>query len=331
MSPQRTRRRAPLGSILALAVLALLAAAAYPLLRDGELEVPFTGRILRFGGEAQAATRDDGRVPVVMAARAIEAYARVDRNDLIDPRQGDFAVMRMSPDRIEREGILTDLSQIVGRVMARDKRPGFVFTERDFLPVGTRPGITAGIPEGKRGVRLEANDVQGLVELNAGDRFDLLATLPVETKPPGQANALGGAFAAQSANQAALEGLDRQARVSVLVQNGTIVSPMRTRAVPTSNASLTRGQFTSTRPVQEVVIAVSPEEVAPLMEALAIGAKVVSVPRSGRPGDPIDSVTPERKPRSPFEHRAGGFVMVETFDSSGRRMVAVPRGENVPQ
>jgi hypothetical protein len=236
--------------------------------------------------------------------------------------------VRMSAERIEQEGVITDLSQILGRVLARDKRVGYVFTERDFLPEGTRPGVTAGIPEGKRGVRLEANDVQGLVELNVGDRFDLLASLPVEHKGPSAAvAAIGGAFAAQSANQAALDGLDRQARVTVLVQSGTIVRPMRTRAVPTSNASLTRGQFTSTRPVQEVVIAVAPEEVAPLMEALAVGAKVVCVPRSGRPGDPLDSVTPERRPKSPYEQHAGGFVMVETFDVNGRRMVAVPRGE----
>src|SRR5437762_4819081 len=79
---------------------------------------------------------------------------------------------------------------------------------------------------------------------------------------------------------------------------------MTTRQIPVANNSMTQGLIVRTKPVQEVVIAVSPIEVAHLTEALAIGADISCVPRSGRPDDPYDSVTPESNPWSPF----GGTV-----------------------
>ena len=63
---------------------------------------------------------------------------------------------------------------------------------------------------------------------------------------------------------------------------------------------MTNGMVVRTKPVQEIVIAIAPEEVAHLTEALAVGASVECVPRSGSPDDPKNSVTPELRPWNPY-------------------------------
>src|SRR5262249_14493752 len=119
-----------------------------------------------------------------------------------------------------------------------------------------------------------------------------------------------------------------------------IVEPMTTRQVPTLQSSLTHeGGGIRMRPVQEVVIAIDPEEVARLTEALAVEARVSMVPRSGRPDDPPDSTTPDLQPVSPFNGPgsravdadvagaadAGAFTVVETIMGQKHALTAVPR------
>ena len=86
--------------------------------------------------------------------------------------------------------------------------------------------------------------------------------------------AVGGAYGAQLALQARLSNWQKQATVHVLVQNGVIVEPLVTRQVPVFSRSLTQGGITRMRPVQEAVIAVEPDEVARLTEAMAVDARV---------------------------------------------------------
>src|ERR1700681_3066398 len=74
--------------------------------------------------------------------------------------------------------------------------------------------------------------------------------------------------------------------------------------VRVSSTALTSGLVLRTKPVQEIVIAIDPDEVAHLTEALAVGANVECVPRSGSPRDPKDSVTPELRPWNPFSGTA---------------------------
>ena len=78
----------------------------------------------------------------------------------------------------------------------------------------------------------------------------------------------------------------------VIVQNGVVVSPITTRFIPTSSSSLTAGQVNGTRPVQEMIIALAPSEVAPLMAAIRLEADLTCVARSGHPDDPAESLTP---------------------------------------
>lgn len=275
-----------------------------------------------------------GLVAVPVAARAIPAYTRVVRDHFWNPQAQRLAVVYLPPTSVTPE-MLTRLGDILGRVVDHEKPSGFVFTEADFLPKGTREGLVAGIPPGKRALRVESEKVDGLFGLRAGDRFDLVATLPIDAKGGQSAFDVGGAYGAQLALQARLSNWQKQATVHVLVQNGVIVEPLVTRQVPVFSRSLTQGGITRMRPVQEAVIAVEPDEVARLTEAMAVDARVSTVPRSGQPGDPQDSVTPDLRPVSPFAAPSGGaaaqgapagpFSMVEHISGGQRGLMAVPK------
>ena len=243
-----------------------------------------------------------GLVPVPVSAIAIPAYTKVTRDHLWDTTKQDLSVVWMRPEAIQKE-IVRGLDKIIGRVMDHDKMSGYAFTEADFLPPGTRPGLVAGIPAGKRAMRLDAEKLQGLVGLRRGDRFDLISAIAIS---PGAA-AFGGTgiYAQQMQMQANLSNWTKQATVRVLVQNGVVVEPLTTRQVPIANRTLTQGTIVRTKPVQEIVIAVDPVEVARLSEALAVDAEINCVPRSGRPDDPYESRTPGIAPLNPFTGQGG--------------------------
>jgi hypothetical protein len=52
------------------------------------------------------------------------------------------------------------------------------------------------------------------------------------------------------------------------------------------------GQRTSTKPVEELVIAIDPEEIAELTAAMKLDATITCVARSGNPEDTTESITP---------------------------------------
>ena len=282
-----------------------------------------------------------GLVPVPTPARAIPAYTKVTRDHFWDPRTQQLSYVYLPPQAVTRD-MLVKLSDVLGRVLDHDKQPGYVFTESDFLAKGTREGVVAGIPAGKRAIRVPADKVDGLYGLHAGDRFDLVATMPIDaTKGGGQNFNFGGVYAQQLALQARLSNWQKQATVRVMAQNAVVVEPMITRQVPVFSSSLTQGATTRMKPVQEIVIAIDPDEVARLTEAMAVDAKISCVPRSGRPDDPADSVTPDLRPVSPFAGpgtaaftassspssgtSAAPFSTVETISGTKRELTAVPR------
>ncbi len=305
------------GVLLAGGCFALYAALRTPELRDLGLE---------------PLVRPEGHVGVPISGRAIPAYKKLTRDDLWDAQRGRLAVTFIPEAQVGEA--LWDLSKILGRVLDHDKPAGYAFTERDFLPRGTRPGLVAGIPAGKRALRLEAEKIGGLVGLSPGDRFDVVATQPVDPQAaqPDALN-LGGAYGALLSRQLALQSQTlgrQQAIVRVVVQSGVVVSPLETRNVPVSSSSLTSGMRTTTRPVQEMVIAIDPREVAPLTEAMAVEARLTCLPRSGLPDDPKDSVTPGSTPdlRLPGAVSGGGQVpplaVLDRIQGDKRDLQAVP-------
>jgi len=291
----------------------------------------------RFGSSAPSTA---GLIAVPTPAATIPAYARVRRDHLWDRANGRLAMLYLPPQTVTRE-MLVDISDVIGRVLEQAKEPGYVFTESDFLPRGTREGIVAGIPAGKRAIRISADRVDGLFGLHAGDRFDILATMPIAASGGGRTFNFAGPYSQEVALQAQLSNWDKQATVRVIVQSAVIVEPMTTRGVPIYQSSLTEGGTARTRPVQETVIAVSPDEVALLTEAMAVEARLTTIPRSGRPDDPAGSITPDLRPFSPFATPGGGgpgsvdsrrsddeedtFRVVETIMGQKRSLTAVPR------
>jgi len=272
----------------------------------------------------------EGLIAVLTPARPIPAYTRITRDHLWNPQTGQLSVIHLPPGAVTPE-MLRNLSDVIGRVLDHEKTPGYVFTEADFLPPGTREGLVAGIPAGKRAVRLTADEVEGLYGLRMGDRFDLLATLPIEVRGGGSdAFDLAGVYGDQMALEARLSNWQKQATVRVIVQNGVIVEPMTVRGVPTVGSSLRDAGAARVRPVQEAVVAIDPSEVALLTEAMAVDARIMTVPRSGRPDDPAASTTPPLQPVSPFaeDESAGGdtdFTVVETILGQKRALTVVPR------
>lgn len=290
-----------------------------------------------------------GKVRVLISARAIEPYARVTRDDLFDTRRGAFSFIDLDEAFVSENGVLVGTNGIVGRVMARAKRPGFAFTEADFLPKGTRPGLAGGIPPGKRALRIDVELVRGIIGLNPGDRFDLIAARDIESPRPsavvtraGEGPSFSGVYSdllPKSAGAPSSKGAKR-ARVDVIVQNGVVVSPIETRFIPTSSSSLTGGQVNATRPVQEMIIALAPPEVAPLMAAIRLKADLTCVARSGHPDDPVESLTPgllddeedaealsdsEGAPILPAGYEDLEMTVIETIVGGERVLTPVPR------
>jgi Flp pilus assembly protein CpaB len=244
-----------------------------------------------------------GMVPVPISARAIPAYTQVTRDHIWNPQMGELSVVYLHPSQIGPT-MIRNIGELVGRVLKYEKPAGYVFTNDDFYPKGTRPGLVAGIPPGKRAIRVDAERVFGLQGLSQGDHFDLVSAVPVENDRSGV-------------------GSRKQASVLPLVQNGLVVQAVSVRSLPTTSSSVIRGTVNGSKPVQEVVIAVDPSEGVRLTEALAVDARILCLPRSGRPGEDAASVMPVLAPRAPAPTApaAPALVTIETINGKKRDRV----------
>lgn len=279
-----------------------------------------------FGGNSNRAR--PGTVAVPVSGVAISAYTEITRDHLWDPKAGQMSVVYL-PQNEDRTGIATEVGAIIGRVLRRDKPSGYVFTEADFLPKGTRPGLVAGIPAGKRAIRVDVERVLGLQGLQRGDRFDIVSAIPLES---GREPFLGrGDEAAKAEFHARLNYWRKQATINPIAQNAVIVEPAAPRSASTTRSSLLRGQSSSSRTTVEAVVALTPEESVQLTEALAINAQIVCLPRSGRPDDdPSEPLPPQKmRPQPPVQKVPGGTgapavprrVLIETINGTKRQMV----------
>jgi hypothetical protein len=248
----------------------------------------------------------EGLVAVPVSGVKVPAYTKVTRDHFANQKTGAFSVVHLRPEEV-RPDVLTDLSKIVGRVLANDKPAGYAFTERDFLPEGTRPGVVAGVPPGKWAYTLDATKVQGIHALRAGDHVDILASLPLDDKQKGASSQiLNAPIAART----------KQAVIRVLVDDGVIAVPVTTRKPP-GGAKAKGGD------ISEVVIACDPEELPALSEAVAIDATLICVARSGRPG--AENAKTELKGKTPPEP-----TTIEVIVGGKRKVLAFHFGEELP-
>lgn len=219
-----------------------------------------------------ASVSHDGQIACPALAREVAAYEKISRQDLINPQTGQLNVMWL-PDTAGKSA-LRDVSQIMGRVVSRDKSAGSVLTEADFFAKGTRPGIAAGVPPGKVAMSVPVERIAGLNLLQRQDTFDVVASLPAQDRQTGSnieyAVLLGGIKSPDTrAGQ-----LGRQTGVRTLVQRGTMVALTRGTKTSTTGAAglvgAVGGRATKTTTTTQVTIAVAPEEVTPLTEALGL-------------------------------------------------------------
>lgn len=213
-----------------------------------------------------------------ITSRPVRAYSRVTRDDLLDPKTGELKVFYV-PLQNANSSILVDLGKILGRVLKADKPAGYTFTEEDFFEDGTRPGLVAAVPPGKRAIAVNVSKMQGTVfGLSAGDHCDVLATAVLETPKSTAPPTAVGIHTPESALQTQATVEQKKAVVRVLVHDGVVITP----ATPPQMTN--RGRpLPQTRPQQEMILAVDPTEVAPLTEALATNVEIACVARSGRP------------------------------------------------
>ena len=242
-----------------------------------------------------------GQVFVPAAGRDIPAYAEVSVADFVDPRTNMVAGHWWTKEAVEGDDeLILSRSEIVRRVLRRAKPRGYIFTRSDFFPVGTRPGPTAGVPPGKRALRLKANEVPGLHGLKQGDRFDLVMTVSVEVEDEERRAVarknggldVDGPYADLHESQQEQDTAKprvrikrEQAEVKTIVNNGLLVQPVTPRTEYSKHSSPMRGTRVAEVPVEEIIIAIDPEEVADLNFAMAVNAKLQVAMRSGQVGE----------------------------------------------
>lgn len=244
-----------------------------------------------------------GKIKVPISARTIEAYTSVQTEDLIDPKEKDFAVRVVDAQKARENGWISDLAEIRGRVMSHDKGAGYAFTEADFMPKGTRPGPAAAIEPGSRGVWIEPKQVQGIDSLRRGDRFDLMAMVRVR-------DARTSGAQTPEAQAAAADAKAWQSSKRVLVNDGKVIVPLPQDATRRNNA--------------KIFVQVGEGEVNDLSDALAVNAEIVCYLRSGQPGA-ADGVLPEPARPTPVETIEviqGGQVTTVQLPGDGQPKVA---------
>lgn len=234
-------------------------------------EIPPLTKALAAGAEvtclarSRQSTGDDHNVqsdvPLILAGRQLSALSKMTQEDLTDPKTGRLSVIWVAPGEVDSKWLQSP-SDVLGRVLARDKTAGQLFTDEDFLPEGTREGVAGGVPTGKMAIVVDATRIRGLQVLQFGNRFDLLAGVPVDVQ--NRLPALAGGMGTANSERL-LAALKKQSTVNVLVQNGSFV----TRATGRSEATL----------------AVDPDEVSRLTKALTSGIDIICLARSSLDSD----------------------------------------------
>jgi len=282
----KQRRYAVRSSYLPIALMAVTALGMF-----GVSGVLVAWAVGAFKSEAtrQAADRT-GQLAFPAIVRPMAAYEMVTKDDFINPRTNQLNVVWLPEATAEVAS--RDMSDLIGRVLSRDKQAGLVLTEADFMEKGTRPGLVAGIPPGKFAMSVEATGIPGLSQLRGGDRFDLLVSLPMQEGEDQLSNSEPAAlFGGVKPPSMRVGQLSRRHGVKHLVTDGMLIALFRGEKSSTSGtAGLPTAPRANSRnaPAAETVfaeLAVDPEEIGPLTEALALGTSMTCVLRSGLPGN----------------------------------------------
>ena len=271
------RRRSSLGTVLLVGLLLILVGAGTVgiLQASGLVRFPWQ----RHGIEPVA----PGMVRLPMAARNIPAFTRVTDDYLIDPKTGTWSFAEIPESECPKQAVRS-LPDIRRRVTGKEKPAGFIFTEEDFTPRGTLPGVAAGVSANKRALTLEAGKLRGIDLLETGDHVDLIAAVPLDRlMSTGDRDQAWRPGSPMLTNGTTGRNNTKQTETRMLARDAVIVSPLTTRMRPISSSSLMQGTSTRTIPVQEIVLAVNREDAVSVTEAVDMGLEVIAMARSGRP------------------------------------------------
>ncbi len=123
----------------------------------------------------------DGWIPVPVTARDVKPFERLKVEDFVDPSTGRLRVFYFPPDKVG-EAWVTDLADVLDRVISKPLDSGRVVNRSVLLPEGTRPGVSAGIPPGWTAIQLTSLQVRGLAIANELDHIELVAARPIRAE-----------------------------------------------------------------------------------------------------------------------------------------------------
>ncbi|MEC7584662.1 MAG: hypothetical protein VYE77_10105 [Planctomycetota bacterium] len=328
---------------LRIAAIAVVALVVYTVIQ-GEGRLPFgDGLVFAFGKAeseeplAQPSGRPVGTVPVLACPRVLPAFTKITREHLLTD-EGLHTVPVVEP-AIQPNGLFpadnAGVQRLLGRVLKREKPVNFAFSENDLLPPGTRAGTTAGIPPGKRGVWLDLERVQGLSDVQPGDYVDLVAAKTMDAPPAPDLKVMENLsdpiLRARMQRAAVMRKPTTQTRSWVIARQALVVTPVRLREINTGEVSRAKPP----KVVEEVFVAMAPEEVSNFSQALAQEVALVAAPRSGQPEDEgveIQDVTPPDPNADLRRLLLGGdeepmVNMIEVIRGNQRQTVTVPRAK----
>jgi hypothetical protein len=234
-----------------------------------------------------------GQLAFPAIVRAMKAYEAITKDDFVNPETKQLNVVWLPEATAQMAS--RNMAELIGRVLRRDKQAGMVLSEVDFLEKGTRPGLVAGIPAGKLAIAIPATGIPGLEQLRGGDRFDLLVSLPMKDSEELISNSEPAAlFGGIKPASLRVGQLSRRHGVKHLITDGMLVTLFSGEERSTSGPSgLTvtpggNGSKTTTTQTVFAELAVDPEEIGPLTEAISLGTRMTCVLRSGLPNGKVE-------------------------------------------
>lgn len=127
-----------------------------------------TYRLINYQAK-KAASKKVVTVPVVVAAREIDAGTAIGKGDL---------ALRKWPKSTLPKGFFTDAKKVLGRVPMNPVVKGEIILRSRLAAEGLAGGMAALIPEGMRAVSVRVDDVIGVAGfIQPGDRVDIIATV----------------------------------------------------------------------------------------------------------------------------------------------------------
>lgn len=220
-------------------------------------------------------------IPILASVRALQPGDEIDLSAVFDRQlqQVRKKYNGLTEEEIRDGGFATGYNEVKGRVLKNPMDAGAPFVAADFYPAGTQPGISALVPEDKQLVILDADKVQGLDALAYRDRFDLrvsraedeeiakAAKLALEARP----------YVSPSA-RIALAATPKRSDRQLLAQCGMVIRVAEKR----------QGKKT------QVAVALHPDDVFPVLDALAEDETIYCVAHPGINPRELPRIQPER-------------------------------------